>query len=160
MKRLWAPWRLEFVSKARKNLEGCIFCNLPKENKDKRNYIVQRGKSSYVILNSYPYNNGHSMVAPYKHVKNLEDLTNQELLEHFDMVRNVIAALKKIYKPSAFNIGMNLGRSAGAGIAGHIHSHIVPRWDGDTNYMPVVADTKIVHESLSSTYNKLSKTLN
>ena len=157
MKRLWAPWRLEFVSKGK--TDGCIFCDLPKEKKDKRNYIVKRGKSNYVILNSYPYNNGHSMVAPYKYVKDLEDLTSKELLEHFEMVREVIKALKKIYGPKGFNIGMNLGRSAGAGIAGHIHSHIVPRWDGDTNFMPVIADTKIVHDSLSSTYDKLSETL-
>ncbi|MFQ6011216.1 MAG: HIT domain-containing protein [Nitrososphaerales archaeon] len=159
MKRLWAPWRLEFVSKATRKMDECIFCDLPREDNDESNYIAKRGRSSYVILNSYPYNNGHSMVAPYKHVRNLEDLTNQELLEHFDMVRDVIKALKKIYRPKAFNIGMNLGRSAGAGIADHIHSHIVPRWDGDTNYMPVISDTKIVHESLSSTYKKLSKTL-
>ncbi|RLI04350.1 HIT family hydrolase [Candidatus Bathyarchaeota archaeon] len=157
MKQIWAPWRIEYILV--KKSEECIFCKLPKEERDEENFILLRGKKNFIILNNYPYNNGHLMVAPFRHVGNLEELTDEELDEHFRMVRKSVEILKKAYKPDGFNLGMNLGRVAGAGVEKHLHTHIVPRWEGDTNYMPVIANTKVISEALSSTYKKLKEVL-
>ncbi|MGP3667019.1 MAG: HIT family protein [Candidatus Bathyarchaeota archaeon] len=155
MKHLWAPWRIKYI--LMKKPHGCIFCKIAKEKKDEKNYVLLRGKWNYVVLNNYPYNNGHLMVAPFKHVKNLESLTDEELYEHFKIVRESIINLKKAFKPRGFNIGVNIGKVAGAGVENHIHTHIVPRWGGDTNYMPVIANTKVIPETLNQTYNRLKK---
>jgi ATP adenylyltransferase len=153
MERIWAPWRMEYIGKEKP--EECILCHKPKQKKDAPNYILYRGEKNFVILNSYPYNPGHLMIAPYRHIARLEELTDEELYEHFKMVTRSIKALKQVINPGGFNIGMNIGRISGAGIDGHIHTHIVPRWEGDTNFMPVLFDVKVVPEALSETYEKL-----
>ncbi len=135
--------------------EGCILCDKPKEDNDVANYILYRGKTNFIIMNSFPYNPGHLMIAPYRHVATLEDLTGEELHEHFDTVSHSIKVLRQVFNPTGFNIGMNIGKVAGAGLEGHIHSHIVPRWMGDNNFMPVIADVKVVPEALAETYKKL-----
>lgn len=155
MRKIWAPWRVEYIRSEK--AKECIFCQKPAENKDTQNYILFRGKTSFVILNNYPYNPGHLMVAPFRHLASLDDLTDEELFEHFDLVRQSARAIKEAYKPEGFNIGMNLGRVAGAGVEGHVHTHIVPRWNGDTNFMPVLSDTKVIPEALASTYAQLKK---
>jgi len=155
MRKIWAPWRVEYIRSEK--AKECIFCQKPAENKDTLNYVLFRGKTSFVILNNYPYNPGHLMVAPFRHLASLDDLTDEELFEHFDLVRQSARAIKEAYKPEGFNIGMNLGRVAGAGVEGHVHTHIVPRWNGDTNFMPVLSDTKVLPEALASTYAQLKK---
>ena len=135
--------------------EGCILCNKPKEDNDASNYILYRGNKNFIIMNSYPYNPGHLMVAPYRHVANPEELSDEELLEHWQVVNRGLKILREVFNPGGFNIGINMGRVAGAGIEGHIHTHVVPRWQADTNFMPVVADARVIPEALAETYNKL-----
>ena len=154
MERIWAPWRIEFILGEKP--EYCIFCQGPKETDDKSNLVLYRGEKNFVILNKYPYNPGHLMIASYRHVPSLEELADDELLEHFHLVRRSTKALRKAFQPAAFNIGINMGKTAGAGIVGHIHTHVVPRWEGDTNFMPVITDTRVIPESIDSTYDKLS----
>ncbi|MEE9583786.1 MAG: HIT domain-containing protein [Dehalococcoidales bacterium] len=153
MEHLWAPWRIEYIKKVKE--EGCILCQKPLEESDVANYILYRGQKNFIIMNSYPYNAGHLMVAPYRHVANLDGFTDEELSEHFGIVRRSVTVLKQVFAPDGFNIGMNLGRIAGAGIDKHIHSHIVPRWAGDTSFMPILADTNVINEALAETYQKL-----
>lgn len=153
MDRIWAPWRIEFILNYKK--ESCFLCDYPREDNDDINYIVHRGKGNFIILNTFPYNPGHVMVAPYRHIDKLEDLTQDEAQEHFELVRRSVMLLRKVLNPNGFNAGINLGKVAGAGIDDHIHSHIVPRWQGDSNFMPVVADTKVLPESLAETYKHL-----
>ena len=153
MEHIWAPWRIEYV--LREKEKGCIFCDKPKEDKDSDNLILYRGESNFVIMNNYPYNPGHLMVAPYRHIADLQGLSAEELYEHFDIVRRSATALREALNPDGFNIGINMGRVAGAGIEGHIHTHIVPRWQGDTNFMPVIAEIKVIAEALAATYAKL-----
>jgi ATP adenylyltransferase len=155
MKQIWAPWRIKYIQIAKTGAEGCILCDKPKENNDEENYILYRGERNFLILNSYPYNPGHLMVAPYRHVASLKELTREELREHFDVVSRSVEVLKQVFKPGGFNVGINLGKVAGAGIDDHIHTHIVPRWQGDTNFMPVVSDVRVVPEALAETYDKL-----
>lgn len=157
MDRLWAPWRIRYVS--RKKQRGCIFCKVLKEKKDKKNFIVLRSKYCFAILNTYPYNNGHLMIVPKRHVKSLEDLKEAELLDMNNTLIKIKSTLKRILNPGGFNIGMNIGKAAGAGIANHIHTHIVPRWLGDINFMPVIANTKVVSQSLEELYAKIKKNL-
>lgn len=158
MEHLWAPWRMEYIKKAKEeDGDGCILCQKPQENSDVANYILHRGRHNFVIMNCYPYNSGHLMVAPNRHTANLDELTAEELCEHYELVQRCIRALKQVLKPEGFNIGMNLGRIAGAGVDKHIHTHIVPRWAGDTNFMPVIGDTDVVNESLADTYKKLAE---
>ena len=153
MEHLWAPWRIEYIEMEKP--QGCILCDKPRENTDALNYILYRGDKNFVILNKYPYNAGHLMIAPYRHIASMEELSDAELHEHFEIVRLGIKVLRQVYNPQGFNIGTNMGRSAGAGIDDHIHTHIVPRWQGDANFMPVIADTKVVNESLAETYERL-----
>ena len=153
MKQIWAPWRIEYIQMEKPR--GCILCEKPGQNSDATNYILYRGDKNFVIMNSYPYNSGHLMIAPYRHIANLEELTDEELHEHIEIVSRSIKVLKRVFKPDGFNIGMNVGRMAGAGIDKHIHTHIVPRWEGDTNFMPVLSDTKVINEALAETYKKL-----
>jgi len=135
--------------------EGCIFCAFPEDDKDTENLIVHRGKTAFIILNAYPYSNGHLMVSPYQHTSKLDDLADEELLEIMALTRLGVNVLKKAFRPDGFNVGMNMGRVAGAGIADHVHTHIVPRWNGDTNYMTVVGETRVLPEDLSQTAEKL-----
>ena len=153
MEQIWAPWRIEYIQM--KKPEGWILCDKPKETGDAANYILYRGKSNFIIMNSYPYNPGHLMVAPYRHIANLEELADEELHEHFEIVSRGIKTLKQVFNPAGFNIGINIGKVAGAGIDDHIHPHIVPRWRGDTNFMPVISDIRVVPEALAETYKKL-----
>lgn len=153
MEQIWAPWRIEYIQKAKE--KGCILCQKPKENNDEANFILQRGRTNFIMLNAFPYNPGHVMVAPYRHIASLQDLTDDEAKEHFTMVKKSIELLTEIMKPSGFNIGLNLGKVAGAGIEGHLHTHIVPRWEGDVNFMPVLCDTRVISEALADTYRKL-----
>ncbi len=154
MERLWAPWRMQYIEQGDKT-QGCIFCLLPPQEKDRENLILHRGETGFVMLNSFPYNSGHLMVAPYKHVADMYDLADDELLEVNHLVRYGIRLLTAAMQPDGFNLGVNLGRTAGAGIVDHIHWHIVPRWNGDTNFMPVIADTRVLPEGLQATYDKL-----
>jgi len=155
MERIWAPWRMRYIQV--KKPEGCILCDKPKQNSDAQNYILYRGKNNFVIMNSYPYNPGHLMIAPYRPVAELEELTDEERNEHFEIVSRSIKVLKEVFNPGGFNIGTNIGRIAGAGIDGHIHTHIVPRWQGDTNFMPVFSDVRVIPQALAETYEKLKE---
>jgi ATP adenylyltransferase len=157
MKRIWAPWRMKYILKARDEKGGCIFCEIPKENKDEENYLIKRGKLAFVLMNIFPYNNGHLMVAPYKHTPNLQNLSDDELLEMIKLLVESEKALKILLSPDGFNIGLNIGRIAGAGFEEHVHIHIVPRFNGDTNFMPIVSNTKVISESLMETYKKLKE---
>jgi ATP adenylyltransferase len=156
MKILWAPWRIKYILRKK---EGCIFCDKLKENRDRKNYILLRGKSGFAMLNTFPYNNGHLMVASYKHVPDFDGLEEEELGELIGLVKTCTQILKKTLKPKGFNIGLNLGKVAGAGVEGHIHIHIVPRWEGDASFISTVGETKIIPESLDDTYRKLLSAL-
>ena len=138
-----------------KKPEGCILCEKPKENNDTGNLILYRGEKSFIMLNTYPYNPGHLMIIPYRHVANLDELTNEELHEHFEIVSRSIKVLREVFTPAGFNIGINMGKVAGAGIDEHVHTHIVPRWRGDTNFMPALANVRVLPEALTETYKKL-----
>jgi len=152
--KLWAPWRRKYIYL--RNPKGCIFCvGQAKGPNDKKNYIIRRTKSSFSMLNIYPYNSGHLMVAPYKHEKDFSGLSSEELLDLVKLLSESLVLLKKKLKPDGFNVGINIGKVGGAGFSGHMHIHIVPRWNGDTNFMPIIADTKVVSESLSELYGRL-----
>ena len=153
MERIWAPWRMEFIRM--KKPRGCFLCEGPAQDDDAGNYILYRGSKNFVILNSYPYNPAHLLVSPYRHVASLEDLTEEERNEHLEIVSRCVKVLREQVNPEGFNIGMNLGKVSGAGIADHIHTHIVPRWQGDTNFIPVLGDVKVIPEALADTYEKL-----
>lgn len=152
MERLWAPWRLEYIAGER--VEGCIFCVFPQQDKDEENHILYRGKHAYVIMNAFPYSNGHLLIPPYRHVGDFTELNDEENLEIMQLAQKCCKVLKLACNPDGFNIGVNLGRAAGAGIEDHVHVHIVPRWNGDTNFMPVFADVKVIPEALQTTYKK------
>ncbi len=155
MERLWAPWRGEYVKSASKGEDqGCLFCELQKQD-DEEALILARTELSFAVLNRYPYNSGHLMVAPFRHVGNLEDLKDEESLDAQQLLQRAIRALKEAMEPDGFNLGMNLGRVAGAGVADHLHMHVVPRWNGDTNFMPVTAETKVLPETLDQTWRRL-----
>ena len=156
MEKLWAPWRMKYIEQADK-MEGCIFCILPAQQKDNENLILYRGKTAFIMLNGFPYNCGHLMVAPFKHTADMYALKDDDLLELDHLVRYSVRLLTAAMQPDGFNLGVNLGRSAGAGVVDHIHWHVVPRWDGDTNFMPVTAGTKVLPESLQATYENLKK---
>ena len=153
MEQIWAPWRMEYIEMEKP--KGCILCEKPRQNSDAPNYILYRGVHNFVIMNSYPYNPGHLMVAPYSHIASLDELTSEELHEHFDIVSRSIKVLRQVFNPGGFNLGINMGRIAGAGIEDHFHTHLVPRWQGDTNFMSVISDTRVVPEALAETYEKL-----
>ena len=160
MERLWAPWRMEYIGQAREGEDqGCLFCEKPKEGDDEKALIVARSDLSFAILNKYPYNSGHLMVAPFRHVGELEEVEDDESLDMQRLMQRCVKALKEAMKPDGYNIGMNLGTVAGAGIPDHLHWHVVPRWTGDTNFMPVLGDTKVVPESLDSVRRRLSGVL-
>ncbi len=153
MERIWAPWRIKYIEKSKP--EKCILCERPAENNDAQNYILHRGEKNFVILNSYPYTPGHLMVVPYRHTSSPEELNEEERSEHFELVSRCIGVLRQALNPGGFNVGMNIGKTAGAGIEDHIHTHVVPRWQGDTNFMPVLAGVRVIPEALAATYQKL-----
>jgi len=153
MEQLWAPWRIQYVTRPKET--GCILCQKSKENKDETNFILHRSQNNFIILNAFPYNPGHLMIAPYRHIANLQDLSDDEVTDHFNLVKKSLALLKEILNPDGFNIGLNIGKVAGAGIEEHLHTHIVPRWQGDVNFMPVLSNTKVISEELAATYKKL-----
>ena len=154
MKVIWAPWRMSYINEEKPS--GCIFCEKPKGD-DSKMLILFRGRYSFAIMNKYPYNNGHIMVAPYKHISNFEDLTADEFSELFRLFSKSINILKRKFCADGINAGLNLGKVAGAGVLDHVHLHIVPRWNGDTNFMPVIAETKVMPQHLKSTYNQLKE---
>lgn len=155
MKQLWAPWRIDYIKSAKP--PGCILCDKPNQKKDPANLILERGKYCFIMMNLYPYNNGHLMVSPYLHTCDLEDLSDPAMKEMMRMTKKSVAALRKAFKSEGFNIGLNLGKSAGAGIDDHLHFHVVPRWTGDTNFMTVVAETRVIPEDLGATFRQLKK---
>jgi len=160
MDRLWRPWRLGYVSNIEKTRdEECIFCSKPSEEDELVALILHRGEAAYIIMNLYPYNTGHVMVAPYRHVGAMEELTPSELSEIMGLTTLAVRAIKQEMKPQGFNLGMNLGEAAGAGFADHLHMHIVPRWQGDTNFMPVVGRSKVMPETIEGTYRRLSRAI-
>lgn len=152
MDKLWAPWRSKYIYLRKR--PSCIFCGNAGKAEKKR-YIIAKTRHSFAMLNLYPYNNGHVMVSPFRHVRSPESLSETELLDLMKLVNKVISAIDKKMKPHGFNIGMNLGRVSGAGFTGHMHIHIVPRWAGDTNFMPIIGNSKIVSESLDAMYKLL-----
>ena len=154
MKTLWAPWRIEYITGEKE--KGCIFCNKPQEGKDNENLILYKGETSFIIMNRYPYSNGHLMVVPYKHTNSMSELNDSERLELMNLTTKCIEILD-IMKPDGFNVGMNLGTAGGAGIDDHLHFHIIPRWNGDTNFMPLIGDVKVMPEYLEDTYKTLSE---
>ena len=153
MDRLWNPWRFQYVTKEKR--EGCIFCELPLEGQDEQNLIVHRARFNYVILNRYPYTTGHLMVVPFKHTDSLQGIDDDAAQELFELVRAADHKLREVYHPKGMNLGMNQGEAAGAGIAEHIHMHVLPRWIGDANFLTVIGETRILPEELSDTYRKL-----
>lgn len=153
MKRLFCPWRIKYVTSEKP--KECIFCAKIKENKDEENLILLRGKYNFVILNLYPYNNGHLMIVPYEHTNDITKLNLEILSEMMYFTQITVETLKEVMNPHGFNIGFNIGEVAGAGIAEHLHLHIVPRWSGDTNFMFVLGETKVIPEDLHATYKKL-----
>ena len=152
---LWAPWRLEYVGAADEQ-EGCIFCRAI-EADDEAGLVAHRGRDSFVLLNKFPYASGHLMVAPYRHVGDFAELTDGEAVEIHRLAGQGIGALAQLYEPQGFNLGWNLGRVAGAGVTDHVHLHVVPRWLGDTNFMPVLADVKVLPEHLAESRRKLAE---
>jgi ATP adenylyltransferase len=154
MDHLWSPWRYRYVQKADRQ-DDCIFCQKPAEQKDGENFIVWRARFNYLILNLYPYTTGHLMIAPYEHVATMEAASEDVLQEMILLSKKAQHHLRSIYNPGGFNVGLNIGEMAGAGIAGHIHMHVVPRWTGDANFMSTVGETRILPEDLPETYRKL-----
>jgi ATP adenylyltransferase len=157
MQHLWAPWRMEYIEEG----EGlsqtvCIFCALPRARADRDNLILCRGRRMFVMLNKFPYNPGHLMVAPYTHTGELDVLVPDELTDVMLGVRRAVGCLRRAMNPDGYNVGLNLGRTAGAGFPGHIHYHVVPRWDGDHNFMPIIAETKVIPQHLLRTYDRLA----
>lgn len=156
MDRLWTPWRYKYVSTVKESA-GCIFCDKPAHHNDEANYIVHRAGRNYIILNAFPYTSGHLMVAPYEHVSTPEHAAEATLVEMMLLVRKSVSCLRTAYRPDGVNLGMNVGDSAGAGVVGHIHMHVLPRWTGDANFMTTVGETRVLPEALDETYRKLKQ---
>ncbi|MBI4445613.1 MAG: HIT domain-containing protein [Acidobacteria bacterium] len=154
MDHLWTPWRYEYLRSSQQP-SGCIFCTLPAEKRDRENLIVLRRTHTFVILNRFPYSTGHLLIATHRHIPTLKETTSEELLEIVLLARECQQALENLYAPHGFNIGFNLGHCAGAGVAHHLHLHVVPRWSGDSNFVAVVGETRVIPEELSTTYQKI-----
>ena len=161
MKRMFSPWRSAYIAtfKNPKSTAGCLFCRIAKERKDAQNYIIWRGEHCYLVMNLYPYNSGHLMVVPYRHTSDIGSLPDAANVEIMQIAARAMKALEKVSQPQGFNFGANLGRAAGAGIDKHVHFHIVPRWTGDTNIMPVLADVKLISEDMRRSWKGLKKVL-
>ncbi len=156
MEQIWAPWRMVYIGGDHGG--DCVFCGKANSEEDERNLVVLRGEKTFVIMNLYPYNNGHLLIMPYRHVGEIEDLDEEEMMELFKMTQKMVNALRT-FNPEGFNVGVNIGKAAGAGVPGHIHIHVVPRWCGDTNFMPVFGDVIVMSESLEATYKKIKDAL-
>ena len=160
MDQLWAPWRLAYVSKATQpKPDECFICSALAGGNDRENLVVQRTSRSIVMLNRFPYNNGHLLIAPQAHKGRLEELDREELLDGLEAVRNMVLLLEELIRAEGFNIGLNLGKVAGAGLPGHLHWHVVPRWNGDTNFLPVLGDVKVIAQSLDALWEMLTERL-
>ena len=157
MKRIWAPWRMAYILQSQQ--KGCFLCDICRAKTDRRNLVLKRGESNFLLLNRYPYNNGHLLVAPYRHVDRLEAMTPAEMAEMMDLAALACKAMRKSMRPDGFNIGLNIGKAAGAGLKDHVHLHIVPRWEGDTNFMPVLGETKVLSNDLRQTYIQLREAI-
>ncbi len=153
MNNLWTPWRYKYIISEKE--KECVFCRAAETENESESGVLYKGKNSIVILNRYPYSNGHLMIAPAKHFSSPEESSNDELLEIFSLMKSTMAILREEYNPDGINVGMNVGTAAGAGIGDHYHLHIVPRWTGDTNFMSVVADTRLIPQSLEEIWNSL-----
>ncbi len=154
MKHLWSPWRMKYIEKHEK-IDGCVFCSEQAKSDSAENLIAFRGELAYVILNRYPYTSGHLMVIPFEHQPNLEALDSKTRAEMMELASQCMTVLRKIYKPQGFNMGVNIGEAAGAGVLGHVHIHIVPRWSGDTNFMSSLGDTRVLPEALEDTFKRV-----
>ncbi|MCL2281362.1 MAG: HIT domain-containing protein [Dehalococcoidia bacterium] len=153
---IFAPWRIQYIKQAAEHEDkGCILCDYPKRNDDEPSLILYRGEANFVIMNRYPYNAGHIMVAPIRHCGTLDGLSGDERNEHYSIVARCVAIMREVFRCDGFNVGMNLGRVAGAGVDQHIHTHVVPRWNGDTNFMPILGDSKVINEAIADTYKML-----
>ncbi|MBU1872005.1 MAG: HIT domain-containing protein [Candidatus Omnitrophica bacterium] len=155
MQKIWAPWRISYIKTTGKKQSACLFCQSLKSKKN--SYIFIRNKFCFALLNKFPYNNGHIMISPNRHVADINSLRDKELGELFKTLKQVIRLLKKVLKPQGFNVGINIGKSSGAGIPKHLHIHVVPRWDADTNFMPVLFNTKVISQSLKTLHKELAK---
>lgn len=159
--RMWAPWRMEMIRTPKTTTEGtgCFLCDKPaqSEEHDRENLVLERGRKCFCLMNLYPYNNCHLMVVPYRHTGNPLELSAEELSEIMEMTQRWVAVIKRSVNPDGFNIGMNVGRSAGAGMAAHLHMHIVPRWNGDTNFMSVTGNARVINQALEETWAELKK---
>lgn len=157
MQPLWAPWRMEYIQEAQNHTRNeCILCALPRARIDRDNLILWRGRRSFVMLNKFPYNPGHLMVMPYMHTADLDQLSPEELTDLMLSLRRAVGCLRRAMMPDGYNIGINLGHTAGAGIPDHVHYHVVPRWDGDHNFMPVLAEIRVIPQHLLRTYDQLA----
>jgi ATP adenylyltransferase len=158
MDYLWTPWRYAYITNVEKS-SGCIFCDLPKLGDDARARIVYRGHDCYIILNTFPYTSGHVMIVPFAHLDELQKLPPAAASEMMQLSQHMEGVLRQLYKPDGINLGMNIGRAAGAGIAGHIHMHALPRWVADANFVSVVGETRILPEDLETTYQRIHDAL-
>ena len=156
MESLHAPWRIEYILAPKPALAESLFTRIAQSNDDEANHVIARDRTCYALLNTYPYTGGHLMVVPYKQAADLNGLADEELADLLRLTRRCQNALTKVMKPDGFNIGINLGKVAGAGIVGHLHIHVVPRWQGDTNFMPVIGDARVIPQALAETYRKLA----
>ena len=154
MKVLWAPWRMDYIL-SDKSSQGCIFCELPKQDTDRDNLILYRSSQTFVIMNRYPYNNGHVMVVPYSHIATLDSMDDDTMLDFMKMTKHAVRSIRNAFMPEGFNMGINIGKIAGAGMEEHLHLHIVPRWAGDTSFMTVFDEIRVTPEHVLSTYDKL-----
>ena len=159
MERLWSPWRARYIaSGVDANAEGCVFCRIAGDPEhDESNFVVHRATQAFVVLNLYPYITGHLLIVPYLHTSELDAIGKEITDEMMDLTKRAQTALREVYSPSGFNVGMNLGAAAGAGIADHVHIHVLPRWSGDTNFMTTVGETRVIPEDLQTTYGKLTE---
>jgi ATP adenylyltransferase len=153
MQQMWTPWRMAYIRREKR--PGCIFCEMLDAADDAANFILHRGELAFLVLNRYPYNNGHLMAVPYRHVDTLEALSPEETISMMALVTLGMQALRRTAHPHGFNIGVNIGKVAGAGVLDHVHTHIVPRWEGDANFMPVLGDVRLIPQDLSETYSEL-----
>ena len=154
MKQLWSPWRMTYIEKHEKE-SGCVFCNAQAKADSAENLIAFRGQNSYVILNRYPYTSGHLMVIPFAHVSSLEELNTETRMEMMELTSRCTTILRTTYRTQSFNVGINIGEAAGAGVLGHVHIHIVPRWAGDTNFITTTGETRVLPEALEDTYKRV-----
>jgi ATP adenylyltransferase len=159
MNNLWAHWRMAFITPKTPHSDACIFCTQPAAKHDDEHYILYRGERCFMMLNLYPYNNGHLMIAPYSHLGSISRLDAETLAELMAQTQLALKAIRRLMNPDGFNMGINEGKVAGAGFAEHMHFHIVPRWNGDTNFMPVLADIKVIPEHLDTLYQQLKQTI-